>query len=42
VIIIGDAPANKYEEIIKHRKKFHGEEKWSPIYPLLPSVESYS
>lgn len=38
IIIIGDAPANKYEEMTKHRKKFHGEAVWTKKYPLLPSI----
>jgi hypothetical protein len=28
IIIIGDAPANKFEEMIKHRKKFRGDAYW--------------
>jgi hypothetical protein len=41
IILIGDAAANKYEEIVKYRKKFSGEAYWSSKIPLLPKAENY-
>lgn len=41
IILIGDAGANKYEEIVKYRKKFSGEAYWSSKIPLLPKAENY-
>lgn len=36
IIIIGDAPANTYAEIVRHRGKFRGGEPyWSTKFPLL-------
>lgn len=41
IILIGDAGGNKYEEIVKYRKKFSGESYWHSKIPLLPKIENY-
>ena len=40
IIVIGDAPANKYDEIVKHRNKFYGYALLGCKVPLLATTEA--